>query len=301
MLLTQKNNHKAFVGRYKTTTPQMRNITWKRGYIVFKTLGYYFVHCIFPLKVAMCHSYLHSYGIDDESTEKWYGVDRFFLLGLFLTALTIVGFWIVPWKLYYGLFWFMLFTAQWSNLIYINHPISERYIILSLVGIMYLLANIISICPFGTYLAVGFIAFYLTRLWYVMEQYKDLRTFWKANAEIFPDVGLAYNQWSLAENELGKVGSGVDVMVDGLKYTPEDFRLNYNLANVMGCMGDPNIGLKHAKAALRNVHKNSPSAIEMWKKHIDVVIENCKKRGAKDVVTEDSNNVSVGTALEDGR
>jgi hypothetical protein len=195
----------------------------------------------------------------------------------------------------------MLFTAQWSNLFYINHPITERYIILSLVGVMYMLANILSVLPFGTYLAIGILAFYLTRLWSVMGQYKDIQTFWKCNAEIFPDVGLSYNQWSISLNEIGKAGTAVDTMVEGLKTTPEDFRLNYNLANMMGAIGDPNVGLKHARMAMKNVHKNSPDAIEMWKKHIEVVIDNCYKRGAKDVVSETSNNVGVSTAVADGR
>ena len=294
---------RAFKQRYKTTTPQMRKMTWKRGIIVAKTYGYYFWHCLFPTKVAMCPSYLHSYGIDDENTERWYQPDRWMILGIGLIVLSIAGFWIVPWKLFYGFMWFMLFTAQWSNLIYINHPISERYIILPLVGVMYMLANIISVCPFGTYLAIGFVVFYLTRLWSVMEQYKDIETFWRKNAEIFPDVGLSYNQWSISLNEAGKAGTAVDVMVEGLKTTPDDFRLNYNLANMMGCIGDPNLGLKYARQALKNVHKNSPDSIEMWKRHIETVIENCYKRGAKkdDVVIESSNNVSVSPAMENGR
>jgi hypothetical protein len=133
-----------------------------------------------------------------------------------------------------------------------------------------------------------------------MEQYKDLETFWRKNAEILPDVGLSYNQWSIELNGLGKAGTSVDAMVEGLKSTPDDFRLNYNLANMMGCVGDPNIGLKHAKLAMKNVHKNSPDAIEMWKKHIEVVIDNCYKRGAKDVVTENSVNAGVSPTLENG-
>lgn len=301
LLMGVGGQYKAFKGRFRTTTPQMRKITWKRWIIVLKTYGYYFIHCLFPTKVAMCHSYLHSYGIDDESTEKWYCVDRFLLVGIGLVVLSIIGFWLVPWKIFYGLVWFMLFTAQWSNLIYINHPISERYIILSLVGLMYMLANILAVVPYGIYLAVGFIVFYLVRLLAVQEQYKDLVTFWGKNAEIFPDVGLAYNQLSIELSGQGKLGSSADVMIEGLKSTPEDFRLNYNLANMMGCVGDPNVGLKHAKLAFKNVHKNSPDSIEMWKKHIEVVMENCKKRGAKDVDIESSNNVSGSPVVANGR
>ena len=295
-----KRQYDGLKQRMTTVTPFMSNITWKRLIIVFKTYGYYFIHCLFPLKISMCHSYLHTYGIDKESTEKWYKLDKYLITGIILAGVAIYSLFNRT-GMYLGFLWFTIFIAQWLNFIYTNHPITERYIYLANVGLMFMLAKILSVLPYGNYLALAFLIFYLTRLWYVMEQYKDLVTFWKTNAENFSDVALTYNQWGIMLSNQGKIGTSVDVMTEGLKKSPEDFRLNYNLANIMASMGDPNVGLHHAEKALKNVHKNSPNMVEMWRNHCNLVKENCIKRGAKVVITTE-NIVSAGVspALEDG-
>ncbi|MBU1235093.1 MAG: hypothetical protein KKC77_19570, partial [Proteobacteria bacterium] len=126
--------------RIATVTPVMKKFDYKKILLFFKTFAYYTTLCLFPLRIGMCHSYLHTYGLSDEETKPWHKIDVFFILGVAL----FIG---IGWYVYtFGfkesmpLLWWVILIVQWCNLIVINHPITERYCYLANVGLMYLIA-----------------------------------------------------------------------------------------------------------------------------------------------------------------
>jgi hypothetical protein len=274
-LITEKAKNTLDAGkkRYAGATNEMGEISPKKLIIVFKTLGYYTLLCFFPIRLGMCHSYLSTFGMTKEETTGQYKPDVFFFTGLLVLGLAVSN---MIWNFYPPLFWllwFVVFTAQWLNFIVISHLITERYVYLANVGLMVLLANLI----IGTPLAYIFLTFYAVRLFYFMPAYKNYVEYWKSNTENFPNVAMGWNQYGLGLLQYGNGGSALDAWVRGVQERPNDFRLNYNTANLLIGSGSVEQAVKFIKAAEENLDKKNN--YDMWKGQIDKLKEEVKKRG----------------------
>jgi len=237
--------------RYKEGSPLMREMSWRKLIIWVKSVGYYFRLCLFPFKLGMCHKYLHEYGLTHQETEKWYGLDKYFWLGLGVIITLPVGLF-MGWDIF-GLFWFVLLIAQWCNLLILNHPICERYAYLANIGLMYMLAQVLFKIPYGMYIAVMVYTFYVTKLWFFLPAYKTNYAYFRSNKQEFNDVAIAYNQEGLEAIRFGQPNSALDIFMQGLFYRPYDFRLNYNSANLMigmGKFGEAKFFINRAEQAL---------------------------------------------------
>ncbi len=221
--------------RYKQGSPLMRELRPRKLIICLKTLGYYFRLCLFPFKLGMCHKYLHEYGLTKHETEKMYNLDKYFWIGISILILLGVGLY-NRWEML-GLLWFVLLTAQWCNLLVLNHPICERYVYLSGIGLMLMLAKVLLAVPFGLYVAVAIFTFYASKLWFFLPAYKTNYAYFHSNRNEFEDVAIAYNQVGLEAIRFGQPNIAFDTFMQGLFYRPYDFRLNYNSANLMISMG----------------------------------------------------------------
>ena len=263
----------AGVNRYKGATDVMAEISLRKLVIVFKTLGYYIWLCLFPMKVGMCHSYLSTFGLTKPETDKWFKVDAYFFLGVSVTLLVIANFFIkFPIPLF-GLFWFVLFSLQWLNLIVISHLISERYVYLANIGLMYVLSSLIINTP----LMWVFLTFYAVRLYYFIPAYKDLVSYWKSNTENFPDVAMGWNQVGLAQLQFGNTGSAMDSWIRGVQERPCDFRLNYNTANLLLGSGMTKDAVRFIKTAEDNLDPRN--GYDFWKAKIEEQKAEVKRRG----------------------
>ena len=221
--------------RYKQGSQLMRELSPRKLIICIKTLGYYFRLCLFPFKLGMCHKYLHEYGLTVDETEKWYRLDKYFWLGVSIIITLGIGIF-MKWNMF-GLIWFVLLTAQWCNFLILNHPICERYVYLSNIGLMIFLSQILLSIPYGTYLAVAIFTFYITKLWFFLPAYNTNYAYFKSNKSEFSDVAIAYNQEGLEAIRFGQPSTALDIFMQGLFCRPFDFRINYNSANLMLGMG----------------------------------------------------------------
>jgi tetratricopeptide (TPR) repeat protein len=249
----------------------MKQISKDKPLIVLKTLGYYFRNMIFPSKVGMFHKYLHNYGLTDEETKEWHNFDVYALIGLILMVFFLfMGNYVNHASK--GLFWWLLFMAQWSNFMVINHPITERYSYLANVGLMYCLANVLMAfpSPYCYILSTIFIVYYATKLWDYMPAYRNNFYYMKANIDNFPDHPLAHNQYGLELAGLQRIGSAIEIWQEGLKLRPHDFRLNYNLANVLATIGDVNNAMKFLPVARESLDKDQ-SNYDTWVKNMDTI------------------------------
>ena len=269
-----KRVHKpALMNRIAWGTKTMIRFNWGKLIIFFKTLGYYLALCILPIRLGMFHTYLHTFGLSEEESKPWYKLDHYFFLGValvgYLLYKLVLGFSAFD----FGLFWFVLFTVQWCNLIVLNHPISERYIYLSNIGLMYSLSQLIIFTP----LMWIFLTFYAVRLFYFLPCYKNRITFWKSNNDNFPSVAMAYNQLGIEQAQFGNTGSALDSFICGVQKRPDDFRLNYNVANILIGAGQLHLSVKFLKKAEQVVNKNID--FEYWNGEIGKMREILK--GAK--------------------
>jgi hypothetical protein len=249
--------------RVSICTEDMVNRNPKRIIVVFKTIGYYFRHCLFPIRIGMFHAFLHTYGMTKKETESWHNFDKYFFLGVGLVLISIYGFIFHHSPVTIGLFWFVLMTIQWSNMMVLNHPISERYIYLSNIGLMYALANLI----IGTPLMWVFLTAYTIRLFYFIPAYKDMVSFWKSNTDNFPSAILGYNQLGLAYFDFGNKGSALDCWIRGVQERPDDFRVNYNIANILVGSGQINESIPFIKKAEAGLNMKDNSTF--WRENVD--------------------------------
>ena len=273
--LCSKRMRRVIKDRLTTTLEPMTSLEPKKAIIVLKTLGYYFKHCLFPLRIGMCHSYLHTFGLSKEETDKWYGLDKYFFIGLSLCILGVVALFNMSNPLAYGLLWFLFLTIQWCNLIMVNHPITERYIYLSNIGLMYALSNIIIGTPFMWI----FLTFYAVRLFYFLPAYRDVMSYWKSNTENFPNVAMGYNQYGLGLVNFGNVGSAIDVWIRGVQERPHDFRINYNLSNIMLATGNTQQAVKFLQTAELNLDKKNN--YDFWMGEMNKMKEEIRRRGVE--------------------
>lgn len=268
---------KKFRGVFKTRldagTDEMTLRHPKKIILVFKTLGYYFLHCLFPIHIGMCHEYLHTFGLTPGETDKWYKLDGYFWLGILLSALGVFVFFKPYNDITYGYLWFLILIIQFCNFIMVNHPITERYVYLATVGLMYMLANVI----IGSPLMWVFLTFYLVRLHYFLPAYKDSKNFWKSNTENFPKVAMGYNQYGLGLINFGNTGSAIDTWIAGIQLRPKDFRLSFNLANVMIATGNTQQAVQFLRTAEESLDKKQN--YDFWIAEINKMKEAIKQRG----------------------
>lgn len=267
MFLARSRYIPTMKSRKKCSSQWMNKIELRKLILVPKTFAYYLYVCLFPLRLGMCHSYLHTFGMSKEETEPWYRVDKFFWLGC-LELAGISYYCIFHWSpIAFGLFWFTLFIVQWTNFIVMNHMITERYAYLANVGLMYAVANLTINTPF----ALAFLTFYAVRLWQFLPAYKDCMSYWKSNVDNFPDVAMGYNQYGIELTNFGNAGTALDIWVRGIQLRPNDFRLNYNTANLFASMGDFNRAKQFIIAAEQYVDKIN--SYDFWMKNINKMKE----------------------------
>jgi tetratricopeptide (TPR) repeat protein len=261
--------------RYEQSTDYMRDISFRKLIISLKTFAYYFRIGIFPTRLGMCHTYLHVFGLSKKESEMWYKLDRYFWGGVVLFTTLVVGL-INKWDIF-GLIWFTLLIAQWCNFMVLNHPICERYIYLANVGLMLMLAKVLTMIPFGSYLAVALLVYYVTRLWQFLPAYKTNKDYFKSNAENFPDIAIPFNQWGLELIRFGQPGSALDGFLMGLQRRPNDFRINYNIANLLIAMGRLQESVPFVNMA--QLALDPKNNYDMWRSQVDILKSQLKTNG----------------------
>ena len=261
--------------RFEGSTKWMQEISFRKLIISVKTFGYYFRMCLFPTKLGMCHQYLHVFGLSKSETEKWYTLDKYFWLGLSVLMTTLVGV-VLKWNIF-GLVWFTILMPQWCNFIVLNHPICERYAYLANIGLMYFVATVLLKIPYGQYVLVALGSYYATRLWYFLPAYKTNRDFFSSNIDNFDQVAIGWNQKGLELIRFGRPGDALDTMMEGLMYRPQDFRLNYNSANLLNGMGRCHEAIQFLKKAEAVLDPNNN--YQMWRTNIDHMKATMRTRG----------------------
>jgi len=224
--------------RGKYATWPLTHIYPKKFIFIVKTYAYYTLNILFPRRLGLFHIFGYSFGLATTDTNKWQKVCPLFFagIGLMITNLyLIIRFWGTPLSL--GLFWYNLFIGQWCNFVILYQTITDRYSYLAQVGMMLALAYILSIMPYGYYIAAVFLTFYTTKLSYYLPAFKSMEDYIDMNLVEFPDNYACWNWVGILESGKNRKFSAIRAWAKGLHYRPNDYRLNFNLGQLLRIMG----------------------------------------------------------------
>jgi len=247
--------------RWKGVTNIMTSIRPVKVILYFKTLGYYFLFGLLPVRLGIYHKYLYSYGLSEADNKECHKIDGYFFVGLAVVSALMFNIkHIHANPAVFGLFWFVLFISQWCNVITIQQSIAERYIYLPLAGLMLMLSHLLLQIPVvaegPVYLQTAIISaiftYYVLRTCFQLPAYKNEMTQADWNIVNFPDLYSCYTWKGNLEHKAGHAFIALETWFKGWKLRKNDFRLNNNIAVMLTDLGR----LKDAEAFLENAEQS---------------------------------------------
>lgn len=249
-----------------------KKIHFNKVILAIKTVGFYLFFCLIPFKLTFFHSFAQACAGNDIMKARAYTIkDKFFWIGLGAIGIFIYlctkGWSITT----YGLLWFFISIAPFSNFRRIQQEIAERYVYLPNIGLMLALASLISTYP--VIIAI-FLTLYITRLAVLYNLYKD--DYWLVETSTYEDQ-TAWYAWHMRgfkrwDNQSYREALTMWVMAKLLD--PKEFKVLMNIAIVLKLLK------KHdeAEAYLKEAEKN---IIPGQEKEAKELIANFRKGSAQ--------------------
>jgi hypothetical protein len=274
-------------GGLKTTNTEMRAIKWQKFIPFVKTYMYYLSIAIIPFHICIEHNYLRGFGTNKTDNKIGYKIDKFFYIGasMFIGSLvlSIMGI-IKGWTpLSWGIFWFMVNISMWGNFVTYQQHISERYLYLANVGVMYALASVIINYPI---LISAFLIGYFVRLYYVMDMYKN--DYWAVEYSIMELKDMHY-MWVMRGVKKFMIRDYVGSLYDfneAYQHKPYDLKVLVNLSTINLILGNTDMAKKFLADARVNVYDEldevTKPVFDNLENHINMV-EESRKSGAKEI------------------
>lgn len=273
-------------GGLKTTNTEMRAIKVQKIIPFLKTYLYYFVLVIFPHHLGVEHNFLRGFGTNKTDNQKGYKLDKFFWIGLILflgvTLSSIMGIFRGWTPLQWGIFWFTINIVMWCNFVTYQQQISERYIYLANIGMMYALASVIIKYPI---FITAFIVSYLVRLWYVMDMY--LNDYWAVEYSIMESKKMYY-MWLMrgvkkfiAKDYMGALYDFNEAYV----HKSYDLKILYNLATTTFLLGDVLKAKEFLEKAKANVYDELDDMVKPVFEQLEVLIKQVEEARVKGETT----------------
>lgn len=228
-----------------------------------KTLGFYLVHGLIPIKTTFYHSFLQSAaGSGAKKAYDWRC--RFFWIGL-IGLSTICGYLVIkPWSMvHFGLLLWLVAIAPFGNFFRIQQEIAERYMYLPNVGLMYALAAVLVHSPVWS---AVFIAVYATKLWFYMDCYQDDYYLTEQAYLHSPDAWFAWHVKAMKRWDAKSHQEAFIFWMMARNISPNEFKLNLNIATVLGLSHDP-AHREKAKEFIDIAAKNVPRGQEEQCQH----------------------------------
>ena len=274
-------------GGLKTTNTEMRAVKLSKIIPFVKTYMYYFVLALFPHTIAIEHNFIRGFGTNKTDNEKGYKIDRFFWTGFVMfSTVSIISLWCIfnGWTpLTWGLFWFTVNIAMWSNFVTYQQHISERYVYLANVGMMYALASVAINYPI---LAGVFVVGYIVRLRYIMDMY--LNDYWTVEYSLTEAKNMHYI-WLMRGVKKFAIKDYMGALYDfneAYQHKPYDLKVLYDLAVVNLLVGNLPASKDFLKKARENVYDELSDvvqpAFDSLEKQIKLV-EESQARGEKGI------------------
>lgn len=224
--------------------------------IAVKTFGYYFRFCLWPRKLGMYHEFNYYFGLSHKDIRAGYTLDKDFWIGIIILWLILTNC-IFNWSpMCLGLVWFLIFIAQWCNLVTYQQFIAERYAYLANIGLMYALAYWINgLPPICNEVAFTvFFVYYVVKFTDYLPAYKNNDTFLNYSTHNFPGNCYAWLMKGIECIKKGDIGGAIHYYDIALKVRPDDCRANYFYGVVMSLIGRYDDALKYLDLAEKNLY-----------------------------------------------
>ena len=190
-----------------------------------KTYAFYAVICIFPFKLTFYHRFMQSMAGNIIMRRLAYRKDHWFYIGLAMIGFLIWSFW--HWTpVAWGLLWYSIAIAPYSNLYRAQQEIAERYLYIGSVGLLFALANIIINYPI---VSAVFITGYIVRLWFYIPAFCD--DYWLVEYSVHEEPGAWYAWHTRARKRFdqGAIREALNMWVMAKMISPKEFKLLVNI------------------------------------------------------------------------
>ena len=233
---------KGFLSRRLPAIPncELRVIKPRKAIIFIKSMGFYLYNSLLPVRKYFYYSYMQNFGLSKKGNEDGYKIDVYF----WSSYVTVCGIISVLYycfthhihtPLVYGLFFWVLFSAQWCNVFSVVQMFADRYMSFSSAFLMYA----VSYCFLLLGVFYGFVAFLVLFLLYLTALYETMRLYEKPSN--FYDYHLFYSPENIEARVYKASGlirqsrfvEAFPVVSRGLAYNPDDFKINILVANCL--------------------------------------------------------------------
>jgi len=249
LLFFRGNNLKSVKRRASLINNENKKISVRKLILAVKTYAYYFLHCLFPRRIGMYHTFLFTYGLLESDIKHWVRLDKWFWGGLVLASSAIYILITDFYGLRFPLLWFSCCIGLWLNIYMINQTIADRQAYVACAGLMLLLGKLISPTVF-------FIIFtyYITRNWLHINAFinDSLLLDYNIYDINYPDQIFVWTLKGDKERALLRPFMALESWAKGLSYRPQDTRLHFFIAKTLAEMGF----CKEAKSHLDEMERN---------------------------------------------
>lgn|SRR3990167_2033522 len=234
------------------------SLNFRKPIVMVKTLFYYILMTIFPKSLGLFHVFGYHF---EDGVER---TDRRFWGGLLVISLIVYAFFVCPKPIQFGIFWWFLYVAIFSNFITAMQFLADRYVYISTLGYSVILAYLLKDYPILYGIAVGG---YMVRTWLHIPTYKDEIAFYKSNVFNFPKSEVALGNLGVTYINNGMAGSAVDSWMQAIKINPLYDVPHFNLYSVFRNNGMIMQAYDHLKQCLdsKTVHFNKEWSNEKTK------------------------------------
>lgn len=206
-----------------------------------KSYGYYFRLCIWPYKFGLYHQFLYYFGVNERGNKEAYTLNGNFWVGLILFSFAIVSFFIIdsPWV--FGLVWFTVNIAMWCNYITASQAVSERYIYLPGIGLMFSLSYLLLSIPYiaiKSVLITTLLVYYLTRLYYYIPAYSHEFWFNEYNLMEFKGHHYVWINRGVRRFYARDLTGALANFITAKEFCPDSLKINYNIAIIYMLLGN---------------------------------------------------------------
>ena len=178
---------------------------WRKIIVIMKTFWYYMKLVPFPKRLGLFHSWGYHF------MEPIKHVDREFWLGLGASVLYGLAIFYSPFVIKFGLIWFLVYLATFSNLVTAQQFVSERYAFIPTFGFCLVLGYLLQSYPVIMAFLIGIA---VMRVWVHLPTFKNDVRFYESNWFNFPDSEVAMGNLGVAYINHGLANKGLDTWLE---------------------------------------------------------------------------------------
>ena len=237
------------VKRAAETVIEDRKMNINKVVMAIKTYAFYFILCLVPWRLCFYHEFLQSAAGNEIMRKRAYRKDGYLCIGLAIIGYLVYSIW--HWTpISWGVFWFSVCIAPYTNLIRMQQEIAERYLYLASIGLMFSLANIIIAYPMA--IAV-ILTVYIVRLFYYLPAFTDDYNICEYAVLESPNSWYAWHTRALKRFSQHSYREALNMWVMAKLLSPKEFKVIMNIAVMLLMMKKNEEAEKFLKLAEENI------------------------------------------------